>query len=175
MKRSGLQLFAETIRGKRIIYLYRIYENRTKEAGVTLAFTTENSKSISKDADSTATKDGTVRTPNEAEIEITVTSILAKGDTKITEFTDAMLNDKLFEIWEANLDEPTAADGNVFNGIYYQGYLTSVEKSSSADGFVECSLTFGINGTGASGEVTVPTEQQEIAAYTFADTVKEES
>ena len=35
---------------------------------------------------------------------------------------------------------------------------------------VECSTTFGINGTGADGDVTVSAEQQEIAAYVFADT-----
>ena len=37
---------------------------------------------------------------------------------------------------------------------------------------VECSLTFGINGSGADGDVTVSVEQQEVAAYVFKDTQK---
>ncbi|MCI5569852.1 MAG: phage major tail protein, TP901-1 family [Lachnospiraceae bacterium] len=173
MYKSKLQLFAETVKGKKIIYLYRIHEDAKTDTGKAIAFTTENSKSVSKDADSTVTKDGTVRTPNEAEIEISCTSILAKGDTMISKLADAMMEDKLIEIWEANLDEPASTGNNKFKGTYYQGYLTSLEKTSSADGFVECSLSFGINGKGADGDVTVTTEQQEVAAYTFKDTVIE--
>ena len=37
---------------------------------------------------------------------------------------------------------------------------------------VEVSLTFGVNGTGQKGDVTVTTAQQEIAAYVFTDTTK---
>nr|DAI34273.1 MAG TPA: major tail protein [Caudoviricetes sp.] len=170
MKRFNLQLFAEAVKGKRLVYLYRVYDSGKTKAGAAIAFTTENSRSVSKDADSTATKDGPIRTPGEAEIEISATSVLTKGDTLIDELEEAMLKDSLIEIWETNLDEPVASSENQFKGIYYQGYLTSLEKSSAADGFVEVSLTFGINGEGASGNVTVTTEQQEVAAYVFADT-----
>lgn len=170
MKRFGLQLFAEAIKGSKLVYLYRVYSTRTTQTGANLAFTTENSRSVSKDADTTTTKDGSIRTPGEAEIEISATSVLSKGDTFIDELETAMLNDSLIEIWEANLDEPITGKENKFKGMYYQGYLTSLEKTSSADGFVEVSLTFGINGDGASGEVTVTEEQQEVAAYVFADT-----
>ena len=37
---------------------------------------------------------------------------------------------------------------------------------------VEVSLTFGANGTGKRGDVTVSAEQQEIANYVFKDTAK---
>ena len=50
--------------------------------------------------------------------------------------------------------------------------MTEFEKTSSAEDFVECSLTFGINGSGADGDVTVSVEQQEVAAYVFKDTQK---
>ena len=161
----------DAVKGKKLIYLYRLYSERTTTTGLTLAFTTENSRSVSKDADSTVTKDGMIRTPNEAEIEITATSILAKGDALIGKLEQAQLNDSLMEIWEANLEEAGATNGT-FKGTYYQGYLTSFEKSSPADGQVECSLTFGINGKGATGDVTVSQEQQDIAAYVFADTTQ---
>ena len=172
MKKFNLQLFAEAVRGKRLVYLYRVYSEGDTKTGANLAFTTENNRSVAKDADTTATKDGSIRTPGEAEIEISATAVLVKGDTLIGELETAMLKDSLIEIWEANLDEPASggSSSNQFKGKYYQGYLTSLEKASAADGFVEVSLTFGINGDGADGNVTVTTEQQEAAAYVFADT-----
>lgn len=175
MRKLDLQHFAEAVQGKRLVYLYRVLSTASSKAGAALAFTTENSRSVSKDADSTSTKDGSIRTPGTAEVEITATSILAKGDTLINELESAMHDDSLIEIWETNLDEPASAGPNKFKGRYFQGYLTSLEKSSPSDGFVEVSLTFGINGEGVDGEVTVTTEQQEAAAYVFADTTAQTS
>ena len=172
MKKINLQLFAEAVSGKKIVYLYRILEEAANTAGATLAFTTENGRTVSKDADSTETKDGAIRTPGASEVEITATSILTKGDTLIEKLEDALENNKIVEIWEANLEEPATGGTNKFKGRYYQGYLTEFEQTSNAEDFVECSLTFGINGTGVKGDVTVSTEQQEIAAYVFADTAK---
>lgn len=171
-KEYPLQVFAEAVQGKKIVYLYRVASKEATANGTTLAFTTENSRTMSKDADSTATKDGSIRIPGTAEVEITATSILAKGDTLLDELEKAMDKDELMEVWEANLDEPAEEGENKFKGKYFQGYLTEFEKTSSAEDFVECSLTFGINGSGADGDVTVSVEQQEVAAYVFKDTQK---
>lgn len=170
MRLYGLQLFAEAVAGKRIIYLYRIQSNASTKAAEGMAFVTENGRTKTKEADSTATKDGSIRTPGAAETEITATSILAKGDTLLDALEDAMDNDSLLEIWEANLDEPAEAGENKFKGMYFQGYLTELEKTSNAEDNVECSLTFGINDTGKRGDVTVTTAQQELASYVFTDT-----
>lgn len=172
MKRFDLQLFAEAVQGKKLVYLYRIKSEAATENGTQLAFTTENGRSKSKDADSTATKDGSIRTPGTSETEITATSVLAKDDEMIDKLEDAMDNDELLEIWEANLSEPATTGNNKFKGMYFQGYLTSFEKTSSAEDYVECSLTFGINGSGKRGDVTVTVEQQELADYVFTDTQK---
>ena len=172
----ALQLFAEgakeAVQGKKIVYLYRVEKNAATKDGTQIAFTTENERTKSKDADSTATKDGSIRTPGTAEVEITATSILAKGDEIIDELEEAMDSDDLIEIWEANLDEPADDGENKFKGTYFQGYLTEIDKTSSAEDFVEISLTFGVNGNGAKGDVTVSAEQQELAAYVFKDTTK---
>lgn len=169
-----LQFFAEAVQGKKIVYLFRIKSKAATDDGTVIASTTENGRSKSKDADSTATKDGPIRTPGTSETEITASCILAKGDTMIDSLEDAMDSDELIEIWEANLAEPATGTGseNKFKGMYFQGYLTSIEKNSSAEDYVECSLTFGINGTGKRGNVTVSVEQQEIADYVFTDTAK---
>ena len=152
--------------------MYRIKKDAATQNGTTLAFTTENGRTKSKDADSTATKDGSIRTPGTSEVEITATSILAKGDEMIDELEDALDSDELIEIWEANLAEPAETGNNKFKGMYFQGYLTELEKTSNAEDFVECSLTFGVNGNGVRGDVTVSVEQQEIANYAFVDTQK---
>lgn len=171
MHKIDLQMFAaEAVSGKKLVYLFRVLDEAATEKGVVLAFTTENSVTMSKDADSTATKDGMIRTPGEMEVEITATSILAKGDTMYAKLRDAMKEDKLIEIWEANLAEPAEGGTNKFKGTYYQGYLTEFEKTSSAEDFVEVATTFGINGTGVDGDVTVSAEQQEVANYVFKDT-----
>ena len=139
-----LQLFAEAVQGKKIVYLYRILEDAATDDGALIAFTTENGRTKSKDADSTATKDGSIRTPGVAEVEITATSILSVGDTMIGKLESALDNDK----------------------------VTELEISSSAEDFAEVSLTFGINGGGKDGEVTVSAEQQAVADYVFKDTSK---
>lgn len=172
MKKLDLQLFAEAVAGKKIVYLYRIMSKASTTDGTALAFTTENSRTKSKDSDATITKDGSIRTPGASETEITATSILAKGDKLIDELEDAMDKDELIEIWEANLEDKAQNGENKFKGMYFQGYLTEMEKSSNAEDMVEVSLTFGINGSGARGDVTVSLEQQEVAAYVFKDTTK---
>ena len=61
---------------------------------------------------------------------------------------------------------------NKFKGTYFQGYLTELEITSNAEDFVEVSLTFGINGSGKTGNVTVTAQQQAVADYVFTDTPK---
>lgn len=164
---------AEAVQGKKIVYLYRILEKAATADGAVLAFTTENGRTKSKDADSTATKDGSIRTPGVAEIEITATSLLAKGDALVGELEKALDGDKLIEIWEVNLAEPGSGDdAGKFKAKYFQGYLTEIEITSNAEDYTEVSLSFGINGNGVDGYATVTQQQQEIANYVFADTQK---
>ena len=44
-----------------------------------------------------------------------------------------MDSDKLIEIWEANLEDSAEPGPNKFKGMYFQGYLTEVEITSSAE------------------------------------------
>lgn len=171
MKKLDLQLFAEAVQGKDIVYLFRILSEAATNNATVMAFTTENERTKSKDADSVATKDGSIRVPGATEIEITATAILAVGDELAGKLEDAMDKDELMEIWEVNLAEKGATDGK-FKGRYFQGYLTEFSLSSSAEDHAEYSTTFAINGSGVKGDVTVSAEQQEIASYVFADTAK---
>lgn len=168
----NLQMFAEAVSGKRIVYPIRVNKDAATVDGTVLAFTTENGRTKSKDADSTATKDGSIRTPGAMEQEITCTCILAKGDEQIKRLEKALDDDELIDVWEANLDEPVANETDKFAGKYFQGYITELEKTSNAEDMVEISLTIGINGKGVDGDVTVTASQQEAAGYVFIDTPK---
>lgn len=156
------------VTGKNLIYMYRLNSESATVDGIRIAFTTENEMSISSDADATATKDGSVRGASVAELELTATSLMDASDTMIPKLKNAILNGSLLDVWEVNLDKPKT--GNKFEGTYYQAYITDFTTSSPADGNVEVSMTFGINGKGADGDVTVPTSQQDDGQYTFVDT-----
>ncbi len=172
-RRFNLQLFTEAVQGKKIVYLYRIFSKASTTAATNIAFTTENENTMSQDADTTQTKDGAIRTPGGIEVEITCTSIMAKGDTLYDDLKAAMKNSELVELWEVYLDEPgeTENEGK-FKATYYQGYITELGLTASAEDFAEISITYGANGSGASGYATLTTEQQEIAEYVFKDTTK---
>ena len=161
----------QAVHGKRLIYLFRPLSLENTSAGMRLAYTKENEKSMSKDADVTATKDGPLRSPGELEIEITATSVLAKNDKIIPALKSAMENNEIVEIWEVNLDEPAETD-NKYKGTYYQGYVTEQTFNSPSDDWVEVNQTFGINGKGVNGEVTIPQDQMDEAMYVFKDTTK---
>ena len=166
-----LQMFAEAVKGSRYIYLYRVYSDRANSVGQRIAFTKDNTRKVSIGADSTKTKDGSIRTPKEPEIEIEATSILAKDDEFVPSLEECAKANGLVEIWEVNLEEPASAS-NKFAGTYYQGYITEFDVKSDSDDFVEISMTFGVNGKGVEGDVTVTADQQEATAYTFTDTSK---
>ena len=85
-------LFGDTISGKKIVCVYTLLSDASKEAASHVAFTTENGISVSRDADTTETKDGPVRTPGAVETEITTTALLATGDKMIDELKKALIS-----------------------------------------------------------------------------------
>ena len=162
------------IRGSRIIYLYRILKDAATDDAVAVAFSTENERTKSRDADSTETKDGPIRTPGALESEITVTAVFSsEGDEMIGKLEKAMDDSDKVEVWEINLDKPGETENaGKFAAKYFQGYVTEFGLTANAEDYAEASLTFGLEGTGEDGYATVSEEQQEIATYVFADTKK---
>ena len=162
------------IKGKRIIYLYRILKDAATDDATAVAFTTENNKSKSRDSDTVTTKDGTIRVPGEVETEISTTALFAsENDAMIDKLEKALDDGDKVEIWEVNMDKPGTSDNaSKFAAKYFQGYVTSFELSSNSEDHAEASLDFGIEGKGVDGYATVTDEQQELAAYVFKDTSK---
>lgn len=168
----NLQLFADAVHGKKIVYLFRVMSNSATTDGQVIAFTTENSLTESKDSDTVATKDGVIRVPGALEIEISATSILTRDGTLFNDLRNAMRNDEKIEIWRTNLDKPgTDANEGKYSAEYYVGYLTEFEETANAEDLAEVSTTFGVEGNGLLNQwATVSAENQAIADYVFKDT-----
>lgn len=169
----NLQKFAatlEAVQGKQIVYLFRPLSEEKTAAASLMAFATEGERTKSKDADSTATKSGSIRTPGVAETEISCTAIVYKGDKLAKRLEKAMNEDELVECWEVNLaEEGTVGNAGKFAATYFQGYITEFSLTSSAEDMAEYSITYGVNGNGAEGYASVTSEQQEMATYAFKD------
>ena len=96
---------AEAVKGIDIIWLYRILKDAQTEPAFKVAYQTENGLTETKDADATATKDGSIRLPGDLETEGSMTSILAKGDVYIKKLRQAMRKGDKVEFWEINKSE----------------------------------------------------------------------
>ena len=175
----NLQLFAtdvEKVKGTEIIYLYRLLSEKSSEAATHIAFSEENELSMKRDADTTQTKDGPIRTPGTPELEITAKSILAKGDTMIKKLKNALLSGEIVEVWRVNLaEEGTDTNAGKYEATYYQANVTELTETSNAEDACEVEITFGVQGNGADGYATVSDAQKEAASYVFKDTSKEEA
>jgi len=160
------------IKGKRIIYLYRLLSDASKNAATALAFTTENSTSISRDSDSVSTKDGTIRVPKDSETSIKATAIFStEGAVMTKKIKQAISDAALMEVWEVNLDAP-GTDTNVgkYEATYYHAYVSSFELTSNSEDHAEASIEFDVDGEGVDGYATVTDTQQAVADLVFKDT-----
>ena len=128
MNRYKLQLFAEAVSGKKIVYMYRMLADASKMDAEHLALYYRKQISISRDADTTETKDGPIRTPGAVEIEATTTALLAKGDVMLNKLQDALINANKVEVWKINLEEPGSEDKK-YKAKYYWAYVTEFEET----------------------------------------------
>jgi len=167
----NLQLFADAVKGKRIVYLFRRYDSRTTKTGLAVAFVTDNERSLERDSDSVETKDGSVASGGSLSHTISANYLEAVNSDGMTsdDLEQAIIDDAKMEIWEANLDDAGTTSGK-FKGKYFQGKITSWNRQSPADDMAEGEVEFLINGGGASGDVTVSASVIDAASYVFADT-----
>ena len=153
---------AELIMGKNLILFFREYAKRTTEDGAKLRFQTEHSMSFSKETEATSTKDGIINTISDGENTVDITSLayIDDEDTIETwkELRDMFKRNALVEIWEVDITNATASALAV-EPLYIQGYFTSFEISAPADGQVELSYSFAINGNGVTSADTLTAEQ----------------
>lgn len=158
----------EAKKGVDIILLYRLLKNAKTEAAYKLAFQTEHSNEISRNADAQKTKDGNIQNLGAVEYEFSAKSIVAKGDTHIDEIKDALLKGDVIEIWE--IDKAEKDTSGKYKATYYQGYVTKFGTNPNSEDSIELELEFSINGEGKTGFATLTDEQAKVVQYVFKDT-----
>lgn len=170
---------ATAIKGINVFLLFRKLAEAENTEAKRLAFQTEHGRNVAADSSNTVTKDGNVNVPGVPTVELSVTSILAQGDTLQDELEEAVIDGSLYEIWEItkteNEDEKglsKAAETKKYPATYYQGYITSTDSTFGAEDLTELSIGLAINGTGAKGMATVTEDQSEVIQYAFRDTGK---
>lgn len=67
----------------------------------------------------------------------------------------------IVEIWQVDLSSKSSENYEV---DYFQGYFKSFEISAPADGKVELSASYAINGNGAEGKDTLSEDQQQAVS-----------
>ncbi|MGT2829042.1 phage major tail protein, TP901-1 family [Streptococcus hillyeri] len=150
------------------ILLFRVLKTAASKAAAKLAFQTEHSTEKSRDTNTQQTKDGLLQSLGGLEVTLSATSIMAESDPLVEELEKAMDNGDLVEIWE--IEKGAKQKNGKFSATYYQGYLTSFNKTKNSEDLVELEMEFGINGVGAKGEATLTEGQAEVVQYKFADT-----
>lgn len=122
-----------------------------------VAYQTEVTTEESREYDSEATKDGTVKSAGAYEGTHSFTAFLSKKDEYIKKIK-ALVRDaspKKLEVWV--IDRSDLGE-EALPGEYSTDVVTSVSESAGADGKVEVSVDSEVEGTIVPGEVTISPE-----------------
>ena len=148
---------ARLISGKDVLALFREYDKRNTEDGTRIRFQSEVSLSEETSVEGTATTDGIYNTVSDGENTAEFTSLAYTEDTDTIELWKELKNfrrnNTYMEMWIIyNVGDTQTAE-------YMTGYITSFEMSASADGQVELSYSFAIDGNPIEGTETLTDEQ----------------
>lgn len=152
------------------ILLFRLLSEATKVDGAKLAFQTEHSSEKSRDTNSIKTKDGVLQSVGGIEVSLSATTIMTEDDELVAKLEKAMDKGELLEVWE--IEKNAKKQGDKYEAVYYQGYLTSFKKTKNAEDLIELELEVAVNGVGAKGYATLNANQAEVVQYEFTDTTK---
>lgn len=152
---------ATAIHGTDYLSFFRLYKDRETEDASKMRFLTESTISKEKESDTRATKDGPLSSVTDGESSADFTSIAWREDDGTLAYWKklerAFDDNELVEFW--NVDIKSGEEGRDLDCTYHRGYFTSFEISAPADGQVELSYTYTINGRGVSGKDTLTEEQ----------------
>ena len=169
---------AEIINGKDYLSFFRRYADRTKKDAAAIRFMTEVTVKLEKETDSTSTVDGNVSSVSDGDNTLDVKSIAYRtGDPEVIEMWKQMrewfLNEEVVEVWNVDIKSGKENDGThkmEYLVDYFQGKFTEFEMKSAADGKVELSYSYTIDGKGHfdKKDSLTPEQEQAVAAANYA-------
>ena len=175
----------EAINGKDYLSFFRRFKDRTKADADRIRFMTEMTLSMEKETDSQATVDGIVNSIAEGENTLDFSAI-AYRDTnpEMVELWKQMrqwfLDGETVEVWNVDINsgkKNERTQKTEYLVDYFQGKFTSFELSSPADGKVELSYSYAIDGKGLFDNKDTLTKEQaaavQAAQYAYHTLAKE--
>lgn len=147
-----------TIRGIDNVGYLRLLKNAHKEAAKLIRYQTSMDFELSRDSDTTATKDGSVAIPGAMETEVTIEFLDGINEVSDDAYT-AILNGETVELWKVNRARKN--DEGKYFGWYMQGEITGDSNSNDADDASTRELTVTVSGTPKRGWLTLSKDQQE--------------
>lgn len=162
---------AEIINGKDYLSFFRRYADRTKNDAAAIRFMTEVTVKLEKETDSTSTVDGKVSSVSDGDNTLDVKSIAYRtGDPEVIEMWKQMrewfLNEEVVEVWNVDIKSGKENDSThktEYLVDYFQGKFTEFEMKSAADGKVELSYSYAIDGRGIWNHKDALSEEQQLA------------
>lgn len=168
----------EVMDGKDLLTFFRLLKNKGTADASRIRFMTEQTLSMEKETDSQTTVDGIVSSVADGENTIEF-SALAYRDTDAAtiamwkELRNWYLDNETVEVWNVDIKsgkENATSHQTEYLVDYFQGKFTSFELKASADGKVELSYSFTIDGKGHFDKKDVLTagQQTAVAAANYA-------
>ena len=168
----------EVMDGKDLLTFFRLLKNKNTVDASRIRFMTEQTLSMEKETDSQTTVDGIVSSVADGENTIEF-SALAYRDTDAAtiemwkELRNWYLDNETVEVWNVDIKsgkENTTSHQTEYLVDYFQGKFTSFELKAAADGKVELSYSFTIDGKGHfdKKDTLTPTQQAAVAAANYA-------
>ncbi|WP_461241130.1 phage major tail protein, TP901-1 family [Paucilactobacillus sp. N302-9] len=131
---------------------------------VRVPFQTTHNLDLSRDNDSTATKDGAVPSiaPLEGELEV---EALSSNSPAYALFEDSLNNNERLDIWEVNFAE-TNEEG-LYEATYLEAVVNEISVDNDADDLSASDVTFSVYPTPVKGFTAVSKEEVDEVAYAF--------
>ena len=168
----------EVMDGKDLLTFFRLLKNKDTVDASRIRFMTEQTLSMEKETDSQTTVDGIVSSVADGENTIEFSSLAYRDtDSETIEMWKEMrnwyLNNETVEVWNVDIKSGKKNDSSQKTEYlvdYFQGKFTSFELKASADGKVELSYSYTIDGKGLfdKKDTLTPEQEQAVAAANYA-------
>ena len=167
----------EVMDGKDLLTFFRLLKNKKTADASRIRFMTEQTLSMEKETDSQTTVDGIVSSVADGENTIEFSSLAYRDTDAETiemwkELRNWYLNNETVEVWNVDIKsgKKNGSEKTEYLVDYFQGKFTSFELKASADGKVELSYSYTIDGKGHFDKKdTLTTEQEQaVAAANYA-------
>ena len=167
----------EVMDGKDLLTFFRLLKDKKTADASRIRFMTEQTLSMEKETDSQTTVDGIVSSVADGENTIEFSSLAYRDTDAETiemwkELRNWYLNNETVEVWNVDIKsgKKNGSEKTEYLVDYFQGKFTSFELKAAADGKVELSYSYTIDGKGHFDKKDTLTPEQEaaVAAANYA-------